>query len=124
VSLQDGALLSSESFAQLPPVRIVDNEQLNLSHRVNSILQRAETVSGLDLSQNQIEGPLPIMENGESHQSDHTQTNNKHNLTNNISKFFSKILYLNLKTLFFKLLSGQNEIVGYNFQHLANRRKF
>jgi len=62
VALQDGALGSSESFAQLPPVRLIDPESLDLSHRVNSILKRAETASGMDLNIEQLEGPLSIMD--------------------------------------------------------------
>lgn len=62
VALQDGALGSSESFAQLPPVRLVDTESLDLSHRVNSILKRAETASGMDLNIEQLDGPLSIMD--------------------------------------------------------------
>lgn len=66
VSLQDGALGSSESFAQLPPVRLVDTEALELSHRVNSILKRAETASGMDLNVDQLDGPLAIMDKPEN----------------------------------------------------------
>lgn len=65
VALQDGALGSSESFAQLPPVRLVDEDVVDLSHRVRSLLQRAETASGVDLTQREIEGSLAIMEKGE-----------------------------------------------------------
>jgi hypothetical protein len=49
VKLQDSVLGSSESFQQLPPIRIMEPDDGDLGHRINKIIQRASAATGLEV---------------------------------------------------------------------------
>jgi len=40
---------SSESFQQLPPIRIIEPNDGDLGHRINKIIQRASAATGLEV---------------------------------------------------------------------------
>ena len=48
MSMQDSVLSSSSSYQQLPPIRIVEPSEGDITQRINRIIDRASVATGLD----------------------------------------------------------------------------
>lgn len=51
MSMQDSVLSSSSSYQQLPPIRIVEPSEGDITQRINRIIDRASVATGLEWSQ-------------------------------------------------------------------------